>query len=410
MTDSQNVAFAGLFNTFLTYLTEHQIYGHPQIVKFRSRGIALKKLMDEKNLPDFNDKNALELVQIVKHTPRHWLMNTINRLAEFQATGKVIRTRLFRKKRKIEFEGAFANDITAFIETERNKSTPIYQVQFFENHLSYFNVFCRENSLSDFSLAAVIEFITNYNFSYKNQPLHAIRALRAFTKFLYQEKKITRDFSTSFPSFRHIKQPKLPTVYTQEETIKILESIDRKSPKGKRDFAMLLLIAVSGLRPSDVAMLTISDIDWENDVIKFRQQKTEKLNELPLLLVVKGAIMEYLEFGRHPCSLPFIFLTKKEPYRNVTSASISNRMRATIRKSGIEVGTRIMGPRAFRSSVASRIQNTGHSIYVTSGILGNNPETALKHYIRVSTDSLYRCSLDVPIVNEKFYSQNIFIV
>ena len=94
------------------------------------------------------------------------------------------------------------------------------------------------------------------------------------------------------------KKERIPSYYTTEE-IKVIEnSVSRSSALGKRNYAMILLASRLGLRASDIMSLKFSDIDWDNDLIRLRIQKTGKTIELPLLADVGNAIIDYLRYGR----------------------------------------------------------------------------------------------------------------
>lgn len=410
MDDRENIAFTVLYNSFIRYLESSNIYELSVVKRFRARGVRLKKLMVDQNIAEFNDHNAIRLYDIAKSSKLKYLATAINRLAEFQANGKIIREKQFRSKRKLEISGAFAQEIQSFIIFEKQSLKKSHDIQLFENQLSLFNIYCKENNIFDYSLAVVINYFTNTTFKFKSYPTYALRTLRAFTKFMYEEKKISRDFSKSIPIFREIKQPKVPSVYSEQEIVKILESVNRNSAKGLRDFAMLLLVALTGMRPHDVCMLTFTEVDWGNNIIKFTQGKTDKKNELPLLPAVKQAILDYVKDARPNSSSPNIFLTVTPPHRALDSHSLYGAMTKALSIAGIDVGTRIKGPRAFRSSVATRIQSTGQPIYVVSGILGNIPDTAKNHYIRVFHEALYDSALEVPPVQKIFFTQNTFII
>ncbi len=116
------------------------------------------------------------------------------------------------------------------------------------------------------------------------------------------------------PRDKYIKQPKLPSTYTREEVEALIASIERSSPKGKRDYTMVLIIARLGLRATDVCCLTFENIRWEQSLIVLNQQKTGERIELPLLSEIGWATIDYLKYGRPESDLPYIFLHANHPY------------------------------------------------------------------------------------------------
>lgn len=106
------------------------------------------------------------------------------------------------------------------------------------------------------------------------------------------------DLASIIPKEHYNKQPKLPSVYSEEEIRKILISVDRSTAIGKRDYAILCLASVLGLRASDIANLKFENIHWEHNIIKLVQYKTGKGLVLPLLPEIGNSIIEYLRYGR----------------------------------------------------------------------------------------------------------------
>ena len=128
-----------------------------------------------------------------------------------------------------------------------------------------------------------------------------------------------------------------------EEINQILEKVDRTSKRGKRDFAILLLAIVYGLRNSDIVHLKKENILWNENKIELIQYKTKRLLELPLIENVKYAILDYLKNARPNIDSPYIFLPTKPPYTYVDMKNYSSLYKSVefyIKKAGIDTKNR----------------------------------------------------------------------
>ena len=106
---------------------------------------------------------------------------------------------------------------------------------------------------------------------------------------------------------------------------KLLTSVDRSNPLGRRDYAILIMAAKLGLRVSDIINLTFDEIDWTKKTLSITQQKTGKLVELPLTEDVGWAIIDYLQHGRPESECIHVFIKHCAPYDGLNS-NISKRL------------------------------------------------------------------------------------
>ncbi len=120
---------------------------------------------------------------------------------------------------------------------------------------------------------------------------------RVFFHHLFQQGLTREDLVEKLPVVKGRRKFKLPQVWKQEDVLSILNSIDRGSPVGKRDYAILMLITRYGLRSSDVRTLKLSNLRWAENVIEIVQNKTRNPLRLPLLRDVGWAIIDYLKNG-----------------------------------------------------------------------------------------------------------------
>ncbi|MCG8322314.1 MAG: tyrosine-type recombinase/integrase [Cytophagales bacterium] len=181
--------------------------------------------------------------------------------------------------------------------------------------------------------------------------------------------------------------------------------MDRSSPVGKRDYAMLLLATRLGFRSSDIAGLQFANLDWDNNLIGLTQYKTKREIELPLLSDVGEAIINYLQHARPASSEPNVFLSACAPYRPINRLIINGAISRIIIASKVDIRNRKFGPHAMRHTLATRLLSNGTPLPIISEVLGHEATQTTMKYLRVDLNNLQHCALGVPIVAKSFYEQ-----
>lgn len=231
---------------------------------------------------------------------------------------------------------------------------------------------------------------TIYNIKYQ---------LKNFFQYLYNNHEYGFSGNDIFPKVQKVERSILPSYYTIEEINKILEQVDRKTKKGKRDFAIMLLAIVYGLRNSDIVHLKYSNILWNQDKIELLQYKTKKLLELPLTNNVKYAILDYLKNARPNIESPYIFLPTKPPYNFVNNEKYSTLYRSIetyIKKANIDINGRKRGLHTLRHSLASNMLKNNIEISTISSVLGHSSVDVTNNYLSIDIEQLRKLSLEVP--------------
>jgi integrase len=176
---------------------------------------------------------------------------------------------------------------------------------------------------------------------------------------------------------------------------RILRAICRSEAPGRRDFAIVLLLATYGLGAAEVLGIRLEDLDWQAGILRARRPKTNVPIELPLLPAVAKALTAYLRWERPPArSIQHFFLRKNMPYEPMTSGAIRHRIRHYARLAGISA--QVIGAHAFRHSHASRQIDAGANIKVVSEILGHRSSSSTSVYVRVALKRLRAVALPVP--------------
>jgi len=154
-------------------------------------------------------------------------------------------------------------------------------------------------------------------------------AVRSFLRFAAADGLVEPAVLDAVPAVRSSKQVRVPSVWDPGDVARILDAVDRGNPCGKRDYAIILLVARLGLRGVDVKGLEFADFDWPGNRLRVAQAKTGHRVQLPLLKEVGWAVIDYIRHGRPVCDCPQVFLRHtapigRSPTRTICIRSWSN--------------------------------------------------------------------------------------
>lgn len=199
-------------------------------------------------------------------------------------------------------------------------------------------VFLNDNGIyeiKDIKNSILMEFINNIaDYSY-NVRREVITKTNKYLKYLYEEKITTADLSAIIRMPKFIHRPKLPVHYSKEEVEQIVNTINRATPEGKRDYAIILLAARLGLRCSDILNLSFSNLHWDKSLITICQFKTKQMVDLLLLPDIGNAIIDYLKFGRPISDSKKVFLRHTFPFEGMAKNHLYRISKYHIISSGI---------------------------------------------------------------------------
>ncbi len=334
------------------------------------------------------------------------LVNAIEYLTEFQKTGRIFMGQ--RRHKPKEFKGATGRIIKDFINHRgtlfnlsktTTKAYTLYLYPFY-CHLNTKGVNIRHVKSSD-----ILGYIEQMDPQFSAKKHVSLNRLRIFFKYLYDHGILPVDYSHIIPGTNYKKQSKLPSTYSDGEIAALLKAVDRGNPRGKRDYAILLLITRLGLRAADICELKFENILWERNVLVFNQQKTGKSLELPLLPEIGNAVIDYLKHARPESHLSNCFLQVKPPYERIYTSNLKNLVQRYITLAGINYSNRKHGPHAFRHCFASALLKNKAPLPVISEALGHSNTKSTMLYLRIDNNSLRKCALEVPPVPSSFYTQ-----
>lgn len=393
------------------YLEEEFSYKYVTLRHYRNRWLPVKEYMEKCRLKSISTTVCKDfLLEFYKGRTHEELTEnekliekSVSVLFEFIENGSVQRR---CKVRYLDGSiGLLMKDFLTFKRSHRLRKNTLDKI---ESHISNFNFWLSTNGISrinDIKHHHLITFIKSLDTNKRSLIHDTLMDLRGFFKFLYEKKIISTNISTFIPKDNYQMQAKLPSYYTEEEIEKLLKSVDRGNIVGKRDYAILVLAAYLGLRVSDIARLRFENIHWDQNTINLRQYKTGKNITLPLLPVVGNALLDYIQYGRPKSDEQYIFLLVISPFLPVRSQTIAGMINRRFSNAGFKSTDRRHGGHALRYSLVKELLNNKQSLPVISEVLGHKNTTSTRHYIRIDTESLGQCALDVPLVTPEFYNQ-----
>jgi integrase len=189
----------------------------------------------------------------------------------------------------------------------------------------------------------------------------------------------------------------LPSVIAWIDVERALASIDRGDALGRRDHAMVLLVATYGLRAAEIVNMRLDDIDWRCEVLHVRQSKTRRTLDLPLVAAVRDSLVAYLRDGRGATGERRVFLKVHAPQGCISNAILYGVVRKTLTNAGIEAAH--FGPHALRHARASSLIRSGQSLKTIGDLLGHRVPEATLMYCKVAVEDLRTVALDLPAVS-----------
>ncbi len=222
----------------------------------------------------------------------------------------------------------------------------------------------------------------------------SITNLRQFLGFLYQEKYTQNDFSKFLPTVPHGRGGRLPNVWPRESVQRMLDSIDRANPIGKRDYAILLMVTQLGLRDGDIQNLKFENLLWKECRIRLIQAKTKRTLELPLSEELGCAIIDYLKYGRpKQDTSDYVFVRHCAPYGRC--GNYYHIMKSRLAKAGIPFDRdKPHGLHTLRHTLATRLLEQEIPVQTISEILGHASVSSTKVYLQVDLEGLRKCAMD----------------
>lgn len=378
-------------------------YSDSYISRYNSTTNQLLKYMDKKGLTEFDTEVGFSFLKTRYYSDVQTGFDKLNTerlrlmqmLSEFQLHGVPL---MKQRVRQYDVPEAFKVITEQFIEYRRFEGIIDNNISGIRLYLERFFSYLTAHGIANVTEITVahihgyLRFLSGYSNATKD---HNMRSVRQFMGFCFRKGYCAADLSPQIPTVHYEKRANIPSVYSEDEVAAIIRQVDRSNPCGKRDYAIMILVARLGIRANDVAHLKFENIYWESNRISFTQHKTGKAVTLTLLEEVGTAIIDYLKFGRPKHDSTVIFLRTRAPIQPFSADGIGLLVSRCISKAGLLSGERKHGSHALRHSLASRLLENNVPLPVISEILGHTNTNTTAAYLSVDVNKLRMCALEV---------------
>lgn len=221
-------------------------------------------------------------------------------------------------------------------------------------------------------------------------------ALRSFLRFLFLRGETSTDLSLTIPTVRRWRLSSVPRHLPERDVEWLLRACDRSSATGRRDYAILLLLAKLGLRASEVLALELSDLRWREGEIVVRGKGLVH-DRLPLLPHVGKALALYLQKDRPTCHCRRVFICRRAPHRGLGHpSSVSTIVARALARADLAPATR--GAHLLRHSLATTMVRRGASLSEIGQVLRHRSPNTTEIYAKVDFGALRGVAMPWPVV------------
>lgn len=251
-------------------------------------------------------------------------------------------------------------------------------------------------SLDQLQPADVAAFVASRGRMCPRSMSRTVSDVRCFLRFLLLRGILRQDLSQVLPTVRVAREATIPSVWEPELVDRLLKAVERCSPRGKRDYAILLLASRLGLRLSDIRALTLDDLKWDTAAIEITQSKTGAPLCLPITEEVGQALIDYLKSGRPQSAHREVFLRAQPPF---TPFADDGRFYSIVKYwrelAGIHFRSKQhAGLHSLRHTLATQLLREQTPIHVISEILGHATTASTMIYAKADVESLRAAALD----------------
>ncbi len=216
--------------------------------------------------------------------------------------------------------------------------------------------------------------------------------LRVFLRYAHRQGLLAADLSKAVEWPPAYQMAGIPRSISREEVGRVLGAVDRRTPCGKRDYAILLLLVTYGLRAREVAALTLDDIDWRRDRLAIPGRKAGHSTAFPLSAVAGEALADYLRHGRPPSSDDrHVFFRAKAPAGPVSRVAVSACAKHYLVKAGIAVPR--PGSHTLRHTCIQRLVDAGFGFKAIGDFAGHRSPASTAIYAKVAIEPLRQVAL-----------------
>lgn len=219
-------------------------------------------------------------------------------------------------------------------------------------------------------------------------------ATRAFLRFLIGKGLVADGLVGAVPSVRQWKQASLPSHLSAGEVAAVVAGCPLTTAVGRRDRAIVVTLAGTGLRASELASLRLDDIRWHEGVLVVRGAKSGRERVLPVLADVGGSIAAYLHDGRPRSVSREVFLAARAPHKALTPSAVSSIVASALQRAGVSSVHR--GAHVLRHTAATHLVRAGATFKEVADVLGHARLETTTIYAKLDVDALAGVALPWP--------------
>lgn len=226
---------------------------------------------------------------------------------------------------------------------------------------------------------------------------HLVSSLRSFLRYCHVRGYTERDLAEAVPVIRTHKLDRVPRAIPWESVQKLLAAPDRSTHEGRREYAILQLLATYGVRIGQVTPLKFQDIDWHGRLIRFPSSKKGRNLCFPLTHDVAEALLAYIRKSRGNAPFPEVFLTVRGKTRPLAENNHLNwAIERCYRRAGVESVTK--GSHAIRHAFATRLMGQDVPLKTIADLLGHKSIGSTAVYTKVDLERLRTVACEWPEV------------
>ena len=206
-------------------------------------------------------------------------------------------------------------------------------------------------------------------------------ALRSFFRYAEMRGWCSSGIATAIDAPRLFKQEGLPRGPCWVDVQRLMEGTVGEGPRDTRDHAILMLLAIYGLRSGEVRGLRLEDLDWTGEVITLRRPKQRRTQYYPLVASVGDAILRHVQAARPRCTSREVFVTLKAPFRPLSAGGMYYAVAS--RLTALDIQAEHHGPHSLRHACAAHLVEAGLSLKEIGDHLGHRGTYATRTYAKV---------------------------
>ena len=323
----------------------------------------------------------------------------IRRICEYNNYGAIVKARKPKSGDECQWGRGDETIVKSFLDAVQTADNSEATKKLRTHHIKLFYEFLESNGLcgtKDITPQIISKYALSLAEGSQVYAKHRLATLRFYFRYLHKNGLSSQDLSILVPKVTVPQNLNVPALWEKAEIELLLKSIDRGSPAGKRDYAVILLAVQLGLRIHDISDLRLDCLKWERKELEFIQHKTGKRVTQHLLGDIGWAIIDYIRYSRPKVSEPYVFLTVNAPYTKLVPGAIGDILSRRMTRCGIkkQPGT-VSGMHSLRHALARRLLAQGTSLQGVADIMGHSKYSSTLPYLKSEIEGLRECALSL---------------